>query len=96
MKVTFLSATLLNREMCYACQLEPTLSSYVLSERFRMLENSHWQLQRVCADCCGVPLGETIACDSRDCPVFYARLKAKSRLEEAQAKQSLLLHGLAW
>jgi DNA polymerase zeta len=34
----------------------------------------------VCRSCSGLAWGEEVRCDSRDCPVFYTRIREKSRL----------------
>jgi len=83
-----------DKEMCRGCQNKPTYSAFVISSQLERLERRHWQLQNICADCCGVPLGEEICCDSRDCPAFYSRLKAESRLHDHLTRPSHLLQGM--
>lgn len=78
-------------DLCYSCRTNPAESTYVLSGRSHISESRHLQLQAICSDCCGVPFGEEICCDSRDCPVFYSRLKAASRLEDSVTRDSELL-----
>lgn len=34
----------------------------------------------VCRSCSGLAFGEEVRCDSRDCPVFYTRVKEKAAL----------------
>ncbi|SMR62122.1 unnamed protein product [Zymoseptoria tritici ST99CH_1E4] len=36
-------------------------------------------IEAVCRSCADLPAGEEVRCDSRDCPVFYSRVKAKTR-----------------
>lgn len=49
------------------------------------------ELEAICSDCCGVPFGEEVCCDSHDCPVFYSRLKATAQVEVSVTRDSRLL-----
>ena len=81
----------LNLDLCPSCRAEPAQTVHVLSTRSQRAETSHSQVQAICSDCCGIPLGEEVACDSRDCPVFYSRLKAVSLLETSLTRDAGLL-----
>ena len=39
----------------------------------------------VCRSCSGLAWGEEIKCDSRDCPVFYTRIREKGKLANLRA-----------
>jgi DNA polymerase zeta len=78
-------------DLCYSCREDPTESAYILAGRSQISERRHLQLQAICSDCCSIPFGEEVGCDSRDCPVFYSRLKAASQLENFVTKDSQFL-----
>ena len=77
--------------VCHICRHDPVRSVYSISARSRASEVHHIELQTICSDCCNIPLGDEVACDSRDCPAFYSRLKAKSVLEHTLLLRSQLL-----
>ena len=70
------------QEVCYTCRSDPSGSIYSISSRSQTSEARLTQLQSICSDCCGIRFGDEVACVSRDCPVFYARLKAASALKD--------------
>jgi DNA polymerase zeta len=81
----------LTLDLCQSCLAEPAQTVQLLSTRSQRAETGHSQLQAICSDCCGIPLGEEVACESRDCPVFYSRLKAVSHLETSLTRDAGLL-----
>ena len=81
----------LTLDLCQSCRAEPTETVRLLSMGTQGAETDHLQLQAICSDCCGISLGEEVACDSRDCPVFYSRLKALSRLHISLTRDAPLL-----
>jgi DNA polymerase zeta len=78
-------------DLCHSCREDPTESAYILAGRSQISERRHLQLQAICSDCCSIPFGEEVSCNSRDCPLFYSRLKAASQLENSVTKDSQLL-----
>jgi len=71
------------QKVCYTCRNDPVGSIYTISSRSQTSETRLAQLQSICSDCCSIRFGDEVACDSRDCPVFYARLKATSALRDS-------------
>ncbi|KAE8147794.1 hypothetical protein BDV25DRAFT_168860 [Aspergillus avenaceus] len=61
--------------VCAECTRQPHVSLLDLMTRQRQAEKSVSDLLRVCRSCMGVPAGEDVNCDSKDCPVFYARTR---------------------
>jgi len=81
-------------ELCQSCLTNPSESVYALSSRSQNSETHYSQLQEICSNCCGVPVGEEVGCDSRDCPVFYSRLKAVSRMQNTLTRDPGLLEAI--
>jgi hypothetical protein len=85
---------LILQDVCESCRANPSESAHTVSARSQSAESRYWQLQAICADCCSIPVGEDVCCDSRDCPVFYSRLKSASRLEEVLTRDAQLLESI--
>jgi DNA polymerase zeta len=51
-----------------------------LKERIWKEEVRAKEVDMVCRSCAALAWGEEIKCDSRDCPVFYTRIREKSKL----------------
>jgi len=66
--------------LCARCLKRPARSLYMLREMVRSTEIKARDVDLVCRDCSGLAWGEEIRCDSRDCPVFYTRIKERSKL----------------
>jgi len=78
-------------EICRSCIASTSESLFTLSSRSRDIEQQHLQLQAICSNCCAITLGDEVGCDSRDCPVFYSRIKAFSRLEHSLTRHPQLI-----
>jgi DNA polymerase zeta len=68
--------------LCATCLKRPARSLFALRERMWKSEVKAKQIDAVCRDCSGLAWGEEIKCDSRDCPVFYTRIRERSKLNE--------------
>jgi DNA polymerase zeta len=68
--------------LCANCLKRPARSLFSLKDRIRRAENKANHVDIVCRNCSNLAWGEEIRCDSRDCPVFYTRIKERSRLNE--------------
>ena len=66
--------------LCSKCLRRPARSLLALKERIRNSEVRVKQVDMVCRNCSNLAWGEEIKCDSRDCPVFYTRIRERSRL----------------
>ncbi|KAF2007195.1 DNA polymeras-like protein zeta catalytic subunit [Amniculicola lignicola CBS 123094] len=66
--------------LCSACLARPATALLSLKERVRKNEEKAKQVDMVCRSCSGLAWGEEIKCDSRDCPVFYTRIRERSKL----------------
>ena len=93
--------------LCTQCASKPARTLLVLRERMRKAEEKVKNLDLVCRSCSGLAFGEEVRCDSRDCPVFYSRVREKARLgslkgtvgdvvEEIERREEIGNEGLAW
>ena len=73
--------------ICRGCQ--PKKRSIFIEQKIEQyqLEKAYGDLWVQCQRCQG-SLHEDILCTSRDCPIFYRRVKAKKSLEETQERLS--------
>ncbi|KAL1622191.1 DNA polymerase zeta [Diplodia seriata] len=71
--------------LCAACLARPHTALLDLRTRQMRAERRARDIDAVCRSCEGnVAFGEEVRCDSRDCPVFYSRVKANSELRVAR------------
>jgi len=66
--------------LCTACLMRPARALLTLKQRIWKCEQTVKQVDMVCRSCSGLAWGEEIKCDSRDCPVFYTRIREKAKL----------------
>jgi DNA polymerase zeta len=66
--------------LCAACLMRPARALLTLKQRIWKCEQTVKQVDMVCRSCSGLAWGEEIKCDSRDCPVFYTRIREKAKL----------------
>lgn len=66
--------------LCAKCLVRPARALLALKERIWKNEVRIKEVDTVCRSCSGLAWGEEIRCDSRDCPVFYTRIRERSRL----------------
>jgi DNA polymerase zeta len=66
--------------LCEKCLRRPARALLSLRERIWKSEVKAKEVDMVCRSCSGLAWGEEIKCDSRDCPVFYTRIRERSKL----------------
>ncbi|KAI4653294.1 hypothetical protein J4E93_001056 [Alternaria ventricosa] len=66
--------------LCAKCLKRPAHSLLDLKYRIWDSETRVAEVERVCRGCARLAPGEEIRCDSRDCGVFYTRVKERSKL----------------
>jgi DNA polymerase zeta len=66
--------------LCQACLIRPARSLLALRDRLWKSETRAKEIDMVCRSCAGLAWGEEIRCDSRDCPVFYSRIRERAKL----------------
>ncbi|KAI4607353.1 hypothetical protein J4E80_009748 [Alternaria sp. BMP 0032] len=66
--------------LCAKCFKRPAHSLLSLKYRIWDSETRVAEVEQVCRRCSNIAWGEEIKCDSRDCSVFYTRIKERSKL----------------
>jgi DNA polymerase zeta len=66
--------------ICEDCVAKPANSLYALRMRLHRAEKRVTNVQDVCQNCSGLSFGDEIRCDSRDCPIFYTRIREDAAL----------------
>ncbi|KAF9889779.1 DNA polymerase zeta [Aspergillus nanangensis] len=71
--------------VCVGCMQQSHVSLLDLVTRRRQAENRVSDLHQVCRSCMGVPFGDDVKCDSKDCPVFYSRTRHMANWKHTKA-----------
>lgn len=66
--------------LCSTCLVKPAKVLLTLKDRIWKTEQRAKQIDMVCRNCSNLAWGEEIKCDSRDCPVFYSRIRERAKL----------------
>ncbi|EPS36788.1 hypothetical protein H072_9596 [Dactylellina haptotyla CBS 200.50] len=81
------------RGICEACLEDIDGSMYTLRSRLAKMERRNAGLMRICRSCADVAPSEEVACDSKDCPVFYSRARHDTNMRaERAAVEPFLKH----
>ena len=65
--------------VCEDCLDEPTTSLYTMQMRLRGVQKAQEAVHDVCRGCSGLVWVDQVRCDSKDCPVFYTRVRADKK-----------------
>ena len=65
--------------LCEACRMNPPASMYALTKRLHEAQRRTADVNVICRSCAGLATHDEVRCDSKDCPVFYTRVKATAR-----------------
>jgi DNA polymerase zeta len=71
--------------ICATCMANRPLSLLRLRTRLSKVEKKSQDLERVCQSCSGTAWLDEVKCDSKDCPVFYSRVRQKAALRMERA-----------
>ena len=90
--------------ICGRCMQHTDTSLLTLRTRLNNAEEKAFNLEKVCRSCAGLAWGEDVKCDSRDCPVFYTRIRHMAGLRNTkvvtqrviQVLEDLEDGGLSW
>lgn len=74
-----------NIPLCQTCQETPHVSLLHLLSRRQQAEKRVSDLNRICRSCMGVPFGDDVVCDSKDCPIFYSRTRHATNWRHVRA-----------
>ncbi|GHJ88161.1 hypothetical protein NliqN6_4563 [Naganishia liquefaciens] len=74
----------LELNVCERCRAPANISStlHALLSRLHLAESRVISAQRICASCSSTPISDEVRCDSIDCSVLYARVKAAWDLDD--------------
>lgn len=61
--------------ICSSCMKNASISLLTLRSRLGKAEKKVASMEMVCRSCAGLAWGEEVRCDSKDCPVFYTRVR---------------------
>ena len=67
--------------ICLSCWADKSTSLFSLRTRLNAEERKMLDLNKICQSCEGMSPLDEVACDSKDCPVFYTRTRQKARLK---------------
>ncbi|KAK9434378.1 hypothetical protein V1505DRAFT_359959 [Lipomyces doorenjongii] len=91
-----------NSLICAYCKADVAKSYYILQSRGIDLQRNLCNLLDICRSCARISRAEDVACVSQDCPVYFSRVRAMSKvrysrkISEAFEKQVLSRDDLAW
>ncbi|KAL1301424.1 hypothetical protein AAFC00_005680 [Neodothiora populina] len=66
--------------LCVHCSVNAARTILTLRRRLNNAERKKREMDRVCRSCANLASDEKVECDSRDCTVFYLRVKADTKL----------------
>ncbi|KAF2229850.1 putative DNA polymerase zeta catalytic subunit [Viridothelium virens] len=65
--------------LCADCRKRPSRAILALRTKLSTAEKKVADVERVCRSCANLSWNDEVKCDSRDCPVFYSRIRAKTK-----------------
>ena len=72
--------------LCRSCESQADHSLLRLRARLINAERKAAQLAKVCRSCSGLGWSEEIRCDSKDCPVFYSRVRQRADVKQIRSE----------
>ena len=80
--------------LCDVCAQEASKTLIALRAKVQKAERKKRDLDVVCRNCSNLAFGEEVKCDSRDCPVFYSRIKANTKLGSTMGLLDVVIEAL--
>ncbi|KAF2674391.1 hypothetical protein BT63DRAFT_474143 [Microthyrium microscopicum] len=77
--------------ICKDCMRNIPASTHLLYTQQAAQETKVKQIDSLCQHCARLDHGESVECDSRDCPVYYVRTKETSNLRSLRTKVQVLM-----
>jgi DNA polymerase zeta len=65
-------------DLCARCAADPAATMALLQTRLNREARRYADVVKVCQSCAGFAPLEEVPCDSKDCPVFYTRVKQRT------------------
>lgn len=66
--------------ICPTCLANRPVSLLSIQTRLADMEKKFRAFEKVCRSCSGIAWTDEVKCDSKDCPVFYSRVREKAKL----------------
>lgn len=70
--------------ICSSCMENAQSSLLTLHSRLNKADKNAFNLEKICRSCSGLVWGEEVKCDSKDCPVFYTRVRHMAHLRNTR------------
>lgn len=80
--------------LCSSCFQQSSRSMLEVRSRLMKAERKSAELAQICRSCSGLGWNEEIRCDSKDCPVFYSRIRQQAALVNEEAHLLPVLESL--
>lgn len=77
--------------ICSSCMKNASISLLALRSRLGKAEKKAANMEMVCRSCAGLAWGEEVKCDSKDCPVFYTRVRQIASLRTTRVSTEPVL-----
>ncbi|KAI5464386.1 hypothetical protein BGZ63DRAFT_481699 [Mariannaea sp. PMI_226] len=77
--------------LCRRCRTNVPASLQTLQKRVSTEERRLQDVMAICRSCSGLGPSESVSCDSKDCPVFWTRMRQNTKtLEERHASEPVI------
>ncbi|KND90320.1 DNA polymerase zeta catalytic subunit [Tolypocladium ophioglossoides CBS 100239] len=80
--------------LCRPCRADAPASLLALQTRLAADERRFQEVLTACRSCSGMSPLEEVRCDSRDCPVFWTRMRQRTKLAGTRASAGPVIRGL--
>ena len=80
--------------ICSSCMKNASISLLTLRSRLGKAEKKAANMEKVCRSCAGLAWREEVKCDSKDCPVFYTRVRHMATLRNTRVGMEPVLREL--
>lgn len=81
--------------LCPSCKANVPASLLALQTKLNRVERRYEEVLKVCRGCSGLGPLEEVLCDSKDCPVFWTRMKEEGRVRGERGMIGPVIRGLA-
>ncbi|KAL2209296.1 hypothetical protein CC79DRAFT_1367486 [Sarocladium strictum] len=81
--------------LCPGCREDVPASLLALQTRLNRVEKRYEDVLKVCRSCSGLGPLEEVLCDSKDCPVFWTRMKEEGRVRGERGMVGPVIRALA-
>ncbi|KAG9254145.1 uncharacterized protein F5Z01DRAFT_119266 [Emericellopsis atlantica] len=83
-----------HQALCFSCRTRTDASVLRLQNRLKREERRYEEVLSICRGCSGLGPLEDVACDSKDCPVFWTRMRQLGKVRQERAVAEPVMKGL--